>query len=249
MKLTIQLTSLLLLLASLNIQSIAQVSETDSNNKYPDPERFEQAIRQFEISDSLLAPPTGAIVCTGSSSMRGWHSTIKEDLSPLTVIPRGFGGSNMNDALYYADRIVLSYKPRAILIYEGDNDIAQGISPEVIKDTFLAFTKKIRKELPKCRIYFISIKPSISRWGMWPDMTEANRLIAKECKKNKRLKFIDVGSGMLDDTGEPLKEIFKEDMLHMEREGYLIWKDAVRKVIVKKELFYEPDPNASNCQD
>ncbi|MCD6598513.1 MAG: hypothetical protein J7L04_12540 [Bacteroidales bacterium] len=249
MKLAIQLVSLFLLLSSINLQSLAQVSETGRSDKYPDPERFENAIRQFEISDSILAPPAGAIVCIGSSSMRGWHSSIKEDLTPLTIIPRGFGGSNMNDALYYADRIVLNYKPRAIVIYEGDNDIAAGISPEVIKDTFLAFTGKIRKELPKCRIYFISIKPSISRWSMWPDMTEANSLIAKECKKNKRFKFIDVASGMLDDTGKPRKDIFKDDMLHMNRDGYLIWKDAARKVIVKKELFHEPDPNASKYQD
>lgn len=248
MKLTIQLSCLLFLLANINIQSFAQASGTEKS-KYPDPERFENAIKQFELSDSILVPPTGAIVCVGSSSMRGWHSNIKEDLTPLTVIPRGFGGSNMNDALYYADRIVLNYKPRAILIYEGDNDIAQGISPEVIKDTFMAFAGKIRKELPKCRIYFISIKPSISRWSMWPDMTEANQLIAKECKKNKRLKFIDVGSGMLDDTGKPQKEIFKEDMLHMKREGYLIWKDAVRPVLMKKELFHEPETVTNDCEN
>ena len=105
----------------------AQDQELDGK-PYRDPTRFEQQIQAFETTDQQAFPPQNAIVCTGSSSMRGWHDTIADDLAPLTVIPRGFGGSNMNDALHYADRIALAYKPRAIVVYEGDNDIAQGIA-------------------------------------------------------------------------------------------------------------------------
>jgi hypothetical protein len=35
------------------------------------------------------------------------------------VIPRGFGGSYMHDALHYLDRVALAYKPRAILKPDG----------------------------------------------------------------------------------------------------------------------------------
>ena len=94
---------------------------------YPDPQRYEEVIRSFEQSDSLNFPPENAIVCYGSSSMRGWHDSISVDLAPLTLIPRGFGGSNMNDALYYSERMILNYKPRALLLYEGDNDIGDDI--------------------------------------------------------------------------------------------------------------------------
>ena len=94
---------------------------------YPNPERFEKAVQAFEAKDKKDPPPASAIVCTGSSSMVGWHKTIRNDLAPLTVIPRGFGGSTMNDVLYYAERVAIPYRPRAILVYEGDNDIACGI--------------------------------------------------------------------------------------------------------------------------
>lgn len=211
----------------------------NKDKDYNSPERFEKEIQAFEASDNKQAPPKGAIVCMGSSSLRGWHSTIKEDLAPLTVIPRGFGGSNMNDALYYADRIILAYKPRAVVIYEGDNDVAQNISPARIHDTFKALVKKINDGLPDARIYFISIKPSISRWSMWPNMKETNRLIANECENNKQLTFLDITPGMLGPEGEPLKEIFKSDKLHMTRDGYIIWRDIIRPVLLKNELQFE----------
>ena len=95
--------------------------------------------------------------------MRMWHSKIHEDLAPLTVIARGFGGSTMFDLLHYTDRIVLPYKPRAIVVYEGDNDVAIGVGPEEIRDTFRKFVHKVHAALPQTRIYFLAIKPSYSR--------------------------------------------------------------------------------------
>ena len=194
---------------------------------------------RFEVSDSEKSPPKGAIVCIGSSSIRGWHDTIHKDLAPLTVIPRGFGGSNMNDALHYADRIVLPYKPRAIVLYEGDNDIAQGIKPKTIADTFRLFVDKIHGELPECRIYFLSIKPSIKRWHLWPKMKKANRLIAEACSEVGRLTYVDVASGMLNNEGNPRKEIFLEDDLHMTHAGYTLWQSALKPILIEAELQYE----------
>jgi len=225
-----------------------QGSVLDSDKKYSSPKRYEKAIQGFETADRKQPPPQGAIVCVGSSSMQGWHETIKNDLAPLTIIPRGFGGSNMNDALYYANRIVLPYKPRAIVLYEGDNDIAQGIPPEKILDTFRSFTKKVHKELPKCRIYFLSIKPSIARWSLWPKMKETNGLIAVECTKDKRFTFVDVASGMLDDKENPRKELFKEDNLHMTRDGYVIWRNVLRPILIKAELRFEPQKNVGTSE-
>jgi lysophospholipase L1-like esterase len=232
-------TSLVFLVSILTLPCFGEDTKEISEKEYKNPDHFEKAMQQFETADQEQPPPQGAIVGIGSSSMRGWHSTIKTDLAPLTIIPRGFGGSNMNEALHYADRIVLPYKPRAILLYEGDNDIAQDITPKKITDTFRAFIAKVHKDLPNCRIYFLSIKPSISRWKMWPKMQEANNLIAAECAKDKRLTYVDVASGMLDDEGKPLKNIFKEDNLHMTRPGYVIWENAVRPILIEAELQFE----------
>ena len=214
-------------------------AEDDGAIEYPSSERFADAIAAFVAADQQEMPPRKAIVCIGSVSIRGWHEDIYDDLAPLTVIPRGFGGSNMNDALDYADRIVLPYKPRAVILYEGDNDIAQGITPEKIAQTFRAFVEKIHAELPETRIYFLSIKPSISRWHMWPRMQEANALIADECAADERLVYVDVAAGMLDEEGKPRADIFKDDKLHMNRSGYEIWRDILRPVIIKAEWPHE----------
>lgn len=244
MQRTILTACMVLAVISMNIPCFTQDSGSGCDKKYGSPKRFEGDIQRFETSDKKLLPPKGAIVCIGSSSMRGWHGTIADDLAPLTTIPRGFGGSNMNDMLHYADRIVLPYEPRAIVVYEGDNDIAQGISPKKIAGTFQKFVEKVHKELPKCRIYFLSIKPSISRWNLWSKMEEANSLIAAVCTKDKRLTFVDVASGMLDNKGSPRKEIFKKDNLHMTRDGYVIWRNAIKPVLMKVEIQFEPQKDA-----
>ncbi len=226
---------------------LAQESRSEGK-EYGNP-GFGKEIQNFESADRKQFPPPGAIVCIGSSSMRGWHSTIAEDLAPLTIIPRGFGGSTMNDALHYVDRIVIPYNPRAVVVYEGDNDIAGGIAPEKIRDTFSSFVEKVHKTLPETRIYFLSIKPSISRWKLWPQIEAANRLIEQYCSSDKRLAYVDMGSAMLDANGEPREDIFQEDKLHMTRAGYEIWRDALKPVLVKAELAFEPQKDRSAAEE
>ncbi len=198
---------------------------------YPDPRRFESEIRAFADEDRAFPPPKGALLCVGSSSIRMWHSTIREDLAPSTVIPRGFGGSTMLDLLYYASRIVVPYEPRAILVYEGDNDIAEGVSPETIRLLFDALVLKVRSALPETRIYLLSIKPSPARWHLWDRMKEANRLLRSACDADERLCFIDVAARMLDEKGNPRAELFLEDGLHLNGAGYALWRDEVRAIL------------------
>jgi len=206
---------------------------------YSKPERFESSVAGFEKGDAVKMPPAGAVLCIGSSSMRMWHSTIAEDLAPLTVIPRGFGGSTMNDLLFFTDRIVIPYKPRAILVYEGDNDAQARVSVELFQKTFESFIAKVHAALPEARIYMISVKPCESRIKLMPLMKEYNAVIRKAAEKNPLITYIDVFSPMLDESGQPLKHIFKADKLHMNRDGYIIWKNTVRPILVEAEKKYE----------
>lgn len=219
--------------------SYAQV-HAQEHQEYPDPQRYNNAIQQFEEADRDSFPPAQAILVIGSSSIRGWHGHIHQDLPEFTIIPRGFGGSHMNDVLYFADRIVIPYKPRAIVLYEGENDIAHGIPPEVVVDTFQTLIRNVHQALPDTRIYVLSIKPSIRRWDIWPEMRRANELIREICRQDERLIFVDVSTGMLGSDGTPREDIFVEDLLHMNRKGYKIWLDALRPVLQAYEL---PDPH------
>jgi len=204
-----------------------------------DPRRFEASIRAFEDMDATEPPPRGAIVCVGSSTIGGWRATIRDDLAPLTVIPRGFGGSNMNDVLYYTERVVIAYDPRAVLLYEGSNDLAAGVSPEVFLDALRTFVAKVHLRLPETRIYIISIKPSPARRVFWPEMSRANALLAEECAGDNRLCYISIVEGMLRPDGRPREDIFLDDRLHMNAKGYEIWRDAVRPVLLERELAFE----------
>ena len=217
----------------------ALVSVTAAAAEYPDPERFRGAIDAFLAADAESTPPTDAIVATGSSSMRGWHGRIAEDLAPLTIIPRGFGGSNMNEVRYFLDELVLRYKPRAVLLYEGDNDVAIGVEPDAILAQFDAIDAAIAESLPDTRIYILAIKPSIARWHLWATMQAANEQLKARAANDPRLTFLDIATPMLNDAGEPLENIFIADQLHMNGAGYDIWRDTVRPVLVEAEQAHE----------
>lgn len=201
-----------------------------------DPLRFTAEIEAFEKEDMAAPAPKDAIVVTGASSIRRWHPTIKEDLAPLTIIPRGFGGSTMEDAVYWLDKLALTYKPRAIVVYEGDNDTGRYmVPPGKIADQFAAIVEKIHAALPKTRIYVIGIKPSVSRWDVWPVSVEANKLLKAIADKDDLVDYIDVATTMLQPDGQVMTDIFVEDNLHLNPKGYKIWTAAVRAVLLPAE--------------
>src|SRR5512136_2002320 len=143
-----------------------------------DPLAWESAIRKFEARDRRQPPPANVIVFTGSSSITFWAS-LEQDMAPLPVINRGFGGSRIDDVVYYADRIVIPYHPRATVLFAGTNDIA-GPKPKTAQEVFagyLAFIHIVDAALPETPIYYISITPTPSRWRYWPIVSEANCLI------------------------------------------------------------------------
>ncbi len=195
-------------------------------------------MRLFAMSDAVVPRPEGAIVAVGSSSMRFWHERIKEDLAPLTIIPRGFGGSTMNDVLHHLDRLVLQYKPRAVMIYEGDNDVSKGIHNDFIVNRYQLAIERIHAQDKTTRIYLFSVKPSISRIEMWPQMQALNSQLQAICDEDQRLIYVDVATPMLKD-GKPLPHIFVADDLHMNAAGYDIWRDAVRPVLIQGEARFE----------
>jgi len=190
------------------------------------PEVWETSIEAYEASDSENPPDPGSIVFTGSSSILLWD-TLAEDMAPMAVLNRGFGGSVIAHVTHFADRIVLPYEPSAIVLYAGDNDIAFGLSSDCTFRDFEAFVEHVHAAAPDTPIYYISIKPSPARWALWEDMQRANQLIEARTKTDPALHFIDVSEAMLDEQGEPIEELFV-DGLHMTPAGYQLWTSIVR---------------------
>jgi lysophospholipase L1-like esterase len=190
---------------------------------------FEDAIRAFEAADREAPPKPGAIVFVGSSSIRMWTS-LEADMAPLRVRNRGFGGSQMSHVIHNVDRIVTPYQPSRVLVYAGDNDLAEGTgkTPDVVFRDWQTLVERIRARVPHARIDFLAIKPSPRRWQRWPQMQQANSLIEAWNDRDERLGYVDVASPLLDAEGQPDGSLFLIDELHLNADGYARWTEVVR---------------------
>jgi len=222
-KLTLTSVSLLLLVP----QILAAAS--DKSDVDPDPMRFDEQIKEFLKWDRQNSVPDDAVLFVGSSSIRMWQTHIS--FPGFKVINRGFGGSHTSDAIYFAEQIVFGYKPKVIVFYEGDNDIASGKTPERVFKDYKTFVKLVNKKLPKTPIIFIAIKPSSSRWSFWPKMKEANDMIKAYSDKNKKLFFADLAAPLIGKNGKPDDSLFLEDLLHLNEKGYAVWTSILKSVI------------------
>jgi lysophospholipase L1-like esterase len=196
-------------------------------------EVWAEAIAAFAKEDEKEAPPTEGILFVGSSSIRMWD--LKKSFPDLPAINRGFGGSQICDAVHYADELVVKHRPKVVVFYSGDNDIAAGKSPEQVQRDFRAFLDKVRKPLSEVRIVFVSIKPSIARWKLADKMREANRLIREDIAEDKQVVFVDVWVEMLGEDGMPRKELLRDDGLHLNEAGYETWTKLVRPHLDEKK--------------
>lgn len=176
---------------------------------------FEPEIHAFELADRLHPPAAGGVVFVGSSSIKNW-TNVAADFPGVPVLNRGFGGSTLADVVQYMDRIVLRYRPRLVVLYAGDNDLAMG---------------RLRAKQPCTRLVFISIKPSPSRRTLMPAAREANRRIRAETARDSLQTFVDVFSPMLGPQEQPRPELYLADSLHMTRTGYLLWRRLLTPVV------------------
>lgn len=194
-----------------------------------DASQWRNDIAAFERSDATNPPPRGCIVFTGSSYIRFWN--VQRDFPGLPVVNRGFGGCELADVCDYADRIIIPYAPREVVIYAGGNDINAGMQPKIVFGDFVALARKLHHALPRTKLVFISCPPSPSRWHEAAQIREVNGLIANYCRHH-HIVFVDTFSLMLGPDGRPRPDIYRADRLHMNATGYAIWNDAVRPYLI-----------------
>lgn len=212
-----QLFTLLILFISFNV--IAQQKP------------FWNEIKAFKIQDSIQQPKDGMLLFIGSSSFRLWK-TVKEDFHNENIVNHAFGGATLEDLIFWQNEVVLKYKPKKIFIYCGENDVASSanVTPELVFNRYKTLHNTLRKQFPQTPIVFVSIKPSILRWAMKDRMMTANTLISNYLKSDKYSVFINIWDKMLE-NGQPMKDIFIEDNLHMNAKGYAIWTKALFSLV------------------
>jgi lysophospholipase L1-like esterase len=209
------------------------------------PQDWESSIRKFEDDDRVNPPKPGGIVFAGASSIRLW-GTLQAEMKPLDVINRGFGGSQYSDLNQYAKRIVMAYRPVAVVVYEGDNDLAAGSpkTPEMVANDAREFVGIVHSELPQTWIYIMSIKPSYLRWNEWPKMKAANKLIQDFVKTQDRVQYLDVATPMFYGQAKPPRDMFVVDGLHPTAKCYALWTS-----IIKPELLHRFGPRNNVSRD
>ncbi|MGH8079053.1 MAG: SGNH/GDSL hydrolase family protein [Lysobacter sp.] len=210
----------------------ANSAPTPAGTEPRDSHEWDATVQAWEQDDARVRRMAGSVVFVGSSSIRLW-TTLSEDFPGVATINRGYGSSRVYDSVYFADRIVNAYQPRAVVFYAGENDLNEGRTPRQVRDDFVAFVRRVQAGTPKARIAFISIKPSPSRAAILPQVREANSLIHAYIRGTRGVDYLDTFAPMLDAAGQARPELFVADRLHMNREGYTIWVGVVAPWLAK----------------
>ncbi len=189
---------------------------------------YQEDINKFKDQDLIDFPEDVEVLFTGSSSIRFWKS-LEEDMRPLKVLNRGFGGAHIVHVNYHFEDVVSRYNPQAIVFFCGTNDItALKTAKETVED-FKIFQNKVRTNLPNVPIFVIGIKPTPAREYIEEEELEYNKLIADLAAEDELLSYIDIWDAMLSEEGERIPELFVEDGLHINAKGYEIWTKLVRE--------------------
>lgn len=230
-------TTLCLLVASTFAVAQAQVPTKKAPSKTAPAQgaaadRWEKDIVAFEAHDKTDPPKRDGVLFVGASSIRLWD--VKKAFPDLPCTNRGFGGSQMGDSLRYADRIVIPYEPRVIVVMAGGNDIAAGDTPEQVRDDFQALVTKVHAKLPKTKIYYLSLYPSVRRVAIDDKIRQVNELIGAIIKGDPRLGYIDVRTRLGTADGGPRPDLLREDGLHLNDKGYAVCNEIVGPILRKE---------------
>ncbi|MCX6193769.1 MAG: GDSL-type esterase/lipase family protein [Cytophagales bacterium] len=192
--------------------------------------RFEKEILAYEKQDSIAMPAKGMKLFIGSSSFRLWKN-FDADTKGMNAFNRGFGGSTLKEALYYFDRMVATYQPSWVFMYEGDNDLTMGTSPEEIAAQFEEFSARLAKQVPKAKLVFVYARPSLAREANKAKQQDLNQRIAAIAAKKKGHFVIDMHSPFYNSDGTLMQDIFVADRLHLNEKGYVIFAKQIQNFI------------------
>lgn len=197
------------------------------------PPRFAQEIAAFAQADIAAPPAACPVLFVGSSSFRMWAS-LSQDMAPLPVINRGFGGAEIEDVNRWFDAVVAPYRPRAIVFYAGENDLAAGKTPEQVVAAFQRFMDLKTQALGATPVFFTSLKPSVLRFNEFAAQSQVNAGVHALADDRADLEYLDVAPLMLQD-GAP-KPLYLPDGLHMNAEGYALWRTAIGGALTAAHL-------------
>ncbi|SCW80813.1 Lysophospholipase L1 [Sphingobium faniae] len=194
---------------------------------------FSREIEAFARAEGKEPKIADATLFLGSSSIRLWD--IRGSFPDVGTVNRGFGGATTRDVLHYYPRLLPHAKPRSVIVYVGENDLAAGVSPQDVARDVLALLKRLRTDYPKAHIAYLSLKPSPIRWTLWPKMAAVNMTVAARSRVQD-FDYIDVSGALLAPDGLPDASLFRQDGLHMNGRGYDRWTHMVDAYLDRAQM-------------
>lgn len=204
--------------------------------------RFQQDIDKYAEENKRLGDLSCDVLFLGSSSINLWHN-IYNDMSPMKIIRRSYGGATIRDMIYNYNTIARNYKPKAIVMY-AENDFCsckEGISVGETYDLFRVFIQTIKRDYPGTPLFVISFKPSFVKADQLKQQLTINSLLEDYSKRTASVFYIDITKVMYDDNGNLRKDIFGPDNLHINQKGYDLWTEKIKprllEIVNKKIMF------------
>ncbi|UQZ20730.1 GDSL-type esterase/lipase family protein [Eubacterium limosum] len=153
-----------------------------------------------------------------------WHEFFPEE----ELLNRGIEGDTWGGVLHRLDEVI-SRNPSTIIFMVGINDIAQKIQPAEILRNIDIVCERIKENLPEARVLIFSILPS-------PNISidkvkEVNERIEQLSKERKNVEYCDIFPEFILEDGSPNMELFSEDGIHLNGNGYRIWIDRLKTIL------------------
>lgn len=196
--------------------------------------RYQKDITNYQKENKHLKDLSCDVLFLGSSSINLWD-TIYEDFAPLKLIRRSYGGATLRDMIYNYNTIAKGYTPKSILLYV-ENDLGnhkEGVNAVKCFDLFRIFIDKLKKDYPNTPLIVVSLKPSQHKANQLKDQLLVNALL-EENATAQGYTYVNITKVMYDEAGNLRTDIFKEDNLHMNAEGYKLWTAILKPLLIKK---------------
>ena len=201
-----------------------------------DPTVWEAEIREFERAAAERPPSPSAVVVIGASTVRFWE-TADEDLAPLEVVRRGFGGAKVSDVAHYAERLV-SPRPAAVMLAIGGNDLFDLAgndprTPEQVATSIEQLVGKLRTLHPDVPVYFVSIRPPILDPQGRDPSSQVNARVRAFADATAGVEYVDANGELYGADGTLREGMLDWDRTQLSREGYRVWARPIRERLVR----------------
>ncbi len=201
--------------------------------------RFMDQIEEYKKQDSIAPPIKGSILFIGSSIFRQWNM-LKEQMAPLPVFNRAFGGSRTAEILLHLNELVFPHAPRVIVYYCGSNDVNGDVPTIEIAGNFFAFVDSVHRRLPGTKIAYVSVNRAPQKKNRWGVVDSINMLVRTFCERSPAITYMDVNPSLFDAAGTPRYDLYKDDRLHFKDEAYVGFTGIIKPILTKLWNTVEP---------